>query len=89
MLKEQLLIHLKNWMWSFDQIKQIIYCISVDQLPNENLNIKSEFGLKKKQEVMYYVTGMIISSSTTALSNHFITFEDISQLIKEIKNRKI
>ena len=76
-------------MWSFDQIKQIIYCISVDQLPNENLNIKSEFGLKKKQEVMYYVTGMIISSSTTALSNHFTTFEDISQLIKEIKNRKI
>lgn len=77
----------KNWMWSFDQIKQMIYCISMDQLPNGNLNIKS-VRFQNKQ-VMYYVNGKIIPSSTTALSNHFTTIEDISQLIKDFNDRKI
>ncbi|KAI9562396.1 hypothetical protein GHT06_013365 [Daphnia sinensis] len=77
----------KNWMWSFDQIKQMIYCISMDQLQNGNLNIKSVRS-QHKQEVMYYVNGKIIPSSTTALFNHFTTIEDISQLIKDFNDRK-
>jgi hypothetical protein len=79
----------KNWIWSFDQIKQMIYCISMDQLQNGNLNIKSVW-FQNKQEVMYYVNGTIIPSTTTALlSNHFTTIEDISQLIKDFNDRKI
>ncbi len=78
----------KNWMWSFDQIKQMIYCISMDQRPNGNLNIKS-VRFQNKQEVMYYLNGKIIPSSTTALSNHFRTIEDISKLIKDFNDRKI
>ena len=67
----------KNWMWSFNQIKQIIYCISVDRLQNGNIDIKC-VQFQNKQEVMYCVNGKIISSSTTSLSNHFTTIEDIS-----------
>ena len=78
----------KNWIWSFDQIKQMIYCISMDQLPNGNYNVKSVH-FQNKQEVMYYVNGTIIPSTTTALSNHFTTIEDISQLIKDFNDRKI
>jgi hypothetical protein len=78
----------KNWIWSFDDIKQMIYCMSMDQLPNGNLNIKS-VRFQNKQEVMYYVNGTIIPSTTTALSNHFTTIEDISQLIKDFNDRKI
>jgi hypothetical protein len=78
----------KNWMWSFDKIKLMIYCISMDQLPNGNFNVKI-VRFQNKQEVMYYVNGKIIPSSTTALSNHFTTIEDISQLLKDFNNRKI
>ncbi|XP_046448398.1 uncharacterized protein LOC124207574 [Daphnia pulex] len=78
----------KNWIWSFDQIKQMIYCISMDQLPNGNYNVKSVH-FQNKQEVMYYVNGKNIPSSTTALSNHFRTVENITQLIKDFNDRKI
>jgi hypothetical protein len=73
-------------MWSFDQIKQMIFCISMDQLPNGNFNVKSVW-FQNKQEVMYYVNGKNIPSSTTALSNHFTTIEDITQLIKDFNDR--
>ena len=46
----------KNWMWSFDQIKQMIFCISLDHLQNGNLNIKC-VRFQNKQEVVYYVNG--------------------------------
>ena len=46
----------KNWIWSFDDIKQMIYCMSMDQLPNGNLNIKC-VRFQNKQEVVYYVNG--------------------------------
>ncbi|XP_046639691.1 uncharacterized protein LOC124320834 isoform X3 [Daphnia pulicaria] len=78
----------KNWIWSFDQIKQMIYCISMDQLPNGNYNVKSVH-FQNKQEVMYYVNRKNIPSSTTALSNHFTTVENITQLIKDFNDRKI
>jgi hypothetical protein len=38
----------KNWIWSFDQIKQMIFCISMDQLPNGNYNVKSVHFQNKK-----------------------------------------
>jgi hypothetical protein len=38
----------KNWTWYFDQIKQTIFCISMDQLPNENYNVKSVHFQNKK-----------------------------------------
>ena len=66
----------KNWMWSFDQIKQMIFCIFFYHLQNGNLNIKC-VRFQNKQEVMYYVNGKIIPSSTTTLSNHFTTIEDM------------
>ncbi|XP_046437642.1 uncharacterized protein LOC124209183 [Daphnia pulex] len=38
----------KNWTWYFDQIKQTIFCISMDRLPNENYNVKSVHFQNKK-----------------------------------------
>ena len=77
-LKSCFVIFIRRFGILFFWVKyRFLFDFSVDRLQNGNIDIKC-VQFQNKQEVMYCVNGKIISSSTTSLSNHFTTIEDIS-----------
>lgn len=48
-----------NWMWFFGQLKKMLYCFSVDHLPNNrNVNVKTAL-FQNSEEVIYQVNGKL------------------------------
>lgn len=74
------------WVWSFNKLKNHIYCICPDSLPNGILVVKT-VRILPSQEVSYHVNNRIIASR--CLSPSFKSPEDLSRLITVFNSMKI